>query len=753
MAIDHGEVPITPGWEETLRCELDWLWALLVLRYRQMQRLHLLPPPTERFPGVTIPAAEMEGRILATDPDDDPALTKLEQIAGDDMAQATQKRQTLAARFQKNRELSPLGSLKKLFGLSDVEYLVLLTTIAFDIDPRFSRMFGYLQDHFERQYPTLALISDCLTPPQGALSLRRILEIDAPLRRFALIRLDPKPTSTGWMHTPLLPEPRIVRWVMGMTQLDSPFAPYVTMMRDTDPEDIPFVLDDSAKPEWERLAQAVATHHRGPGLVVYLQGVVGSGRSRWLRETLRTFGKGTLRVAMDALPQHKTEMISALRLLLREAVLQRCVLVFDGWEDLLFPSVSADDHSGPIDPFERALQLSRVFREVLEPNGGVVAFVVNDSTATLPMLSYHMCRFRVPAPSAQCQKVLWEYHVQSRNVTMLADLDFASTTYRLSPGRIGEAVTNAIGSGSGNQAEISNTTLSQAVRETQRHRLGELATILERTYNWNDLVVPNDVDLQLRELISRYRHRSTVLETFGLSRRFGDDLGLSALFDGPPGTGKTMSASLVAKELGLDLYQIDLSRIVDRYVGETEKKLARLFDEAERAQAVLLFDEADSLFSQRTKVQSSNDRYANLEVNFLLQRIERFSGVAILTTNFAESLDTAFTRRLSLRISFPKPDAKERSRLWRAMLSEPRIPKGKIDYDALGDQFELAGGHIRNAVLRASFIAAERKMPLDTRLLNLAAQIELKEQGMLVTGSPIAELWDMTTAGTPGKKA
>lgn len=753
MAFNRDEIPITSGWEEVLRCELDWLWALLVLRYRQMQRLHLLPPPTERFPGVAIPAAEIENRILPTEPAEDPTINRFEQLAGEEMAAAVQKRQAVAARLQKSREVSPLLALKRVFGLSDVEYLVVLMTIAFDTDPRFARMYGYLQDHFERQYPTLALVADCLTPPQGVLALRRILEIDAPLRRFALIRSDPKSGTVGWMHTPLLPEPRIVRWVMGMVELDPPFMPYVTMIRSMDDEDIGFVLDESAKPEWERLNQAVSAHLPHEALVIHLFGVSGAGRSRWLRESLKTFGLGTLRVALDALPRHPADMVSALRALRREAMLQRCVLLFDGWEDLLFPSAATDEGPGPVDPFERAQQISRIFREGLEPLEGIVAFVVNDSTATLPNLPHPVCAVRVPAPSTQCQRVLWEQYLGKEGQTTVADLDFAASTYRLSPGRIGEAAAKAVQAWKTGQVEHTDLVLSKAVRETQRHRLGENATMVERVYQWSDLVVPGDVDLQLRELISRYRHRSTVLESFGLARRFGQDLGLSALFDGPPGTGKTMSASLVARELGLDLYQIDLSRIVDRYVGETEKKLARLFDEAERAKAVLLFDEADSLFSQRTKVQSSNDRYANLEVNFLLQRIERFSGVAILTTNFAESLDTAFTRRLSLRISFPKPEAKERTRLWRAMLSEPGIPKGKIDYDLLGEQFELAGGHIRNAVLRASFIAAERKLAVDTRLLNLAAQIELKEQGMLVTGSPISELWEAHPASAVGKKA
>ncbi len=259
---------------------------------------------------------------------------------------------------------------------------------------------------------------------------------------------------------------------------------------------------------------------------------------------------------------------------------------------------------------------------------------------------------------------------------------------------------------------------------------------------FSDLIVQAEVELQLRELISRYRHRSTVLEDWGLSARFGSELGVSALFDGPPGTGKTMAAGIVARELGLDLFQIDLSKIVDRYVGETEKNLGRVFNEAERARAVLLFDEADSLFGARTEVRSSNDRYANLEVNYLLQRIEVFSGVAILTSNFPASIDDAFMRRLSMRVSFSPPAEPQRRRLWESMLQAGNLPLAELNYDRLARAFDLSGGHIRNAVLQAAFIAAERNRPIDQRLIETAARIAMKQQGMLVQGTPHAELWE-----------
>src|SRR5690606_1287781 len=206
----------------------------------------------------------------------------------------------------------------------------------------------------------------------------------------------------------------------------------------------------------------------------------------------------------------------------------------------------------------------------------------------------------------------------------------------------------------------------------------------------------------------------------------------SCLFNGPPGTGKTMAAGVIARELGMDLYRVDLSQIVSKWVGETEKNLARVFDEASRGHAVLLFDEADSLFGKRTAVKSSNDRYNNLQVNYLLQRIESFEGITILTTNLADAIDEAFARRIKFKVSFPVPDAAERAKLWRVMLPRDAECEASIDFDHLGESFEMAGANIKNTILRAAFRAAEACEPISTRLLEQAGISELREMGKLV---------------------
>jgi len=271
------------------------------------------------------------------------------------------------------------------------------------------------------------------------------------------------------------------------------------------------------------------------------------------------------------------------------------------------------------------------------------------------------------------------------------------------------------------------------VRSVVDDRLAGLASRVSVTQTWDDLILPGDQFVALIELVARIRRRQRVYEDWGFGDKLGKGLGVATLFSGPPGTGKTMCAGLVARELGTALYQVHLDRLTSKWIGETEKNLAALFDAAEACHAILLFDEADSLFGKRTDVKSSNDRRANQEVNFLLQRLETFTGICILTTNHETALDDAFRRRLAVHVRFALPDTEERKHLWRALLppAAPRAPDVERCYDTLAEQFELSGGHIRNAVLRAAFLAAEEGSGITHELIERAIRAEFREIGKL----------------------
>ena len=317
-------------------------------------------------------------------------------------------------------------------------------------------------------------------------------------------------------------------------------------------------------------------------------------------------------------------------------------------------------------------------------------------------------------------------------------IDEIATRFRLTPGRIVRiAEASQKLARTQRRSTVMQRDVLQAVSMSVAQQVAVVGNLVEDTQTWDDIVLPAETRDSVRELIARVRHRHTVLDQWGFRRKMSKGLGLAALFSGPPGTGKTMVASIIARELGQELYQIDLSRVVSKWIGETEKNLARVFDAAEGANVLLLFDEADSLFAKRTDVKSSNDRHSNAEVNYLLQRVERFEGICLLTTNFEGSIDPAFKRRLAFRMMFSLPDEKERELLWRRMIPKNAQIAGDIDFRELGREFELAGGNIRNAVLRAAFLAASEKTVIDRELILRAVRLEYRDAGKFTTAGKI----------------
>ena len=276
------------------------------------------------------------------------------------------------------------------------------------------------------------------------------------------------------------------------------------------------------------------------------------------------------------------------------------------------------------------------------------------------------------------------------------------------------------------------------VRAVLDDKLGQFAKRVTVTQTWDDVVLPAEQMESLVELTARIRERRTVYEQWGFAAKVGKGLGVAALFSGPPGTGKTMVAALVAQEVGLELYQVDLSKIVSKWIGETEKNLAALFDAAEAGHAILLFDEADALFGKRTDVKSSNDRNANLETNYLLQRLESFTGICLLTSNHESHIDPAFQRRLSLHLRFDRPDLAERAHLWTTMLPAVAPRADGIDFIALARKYDMTGGYIRNAALRAAFIAANAGTAITAAHLERAARAEYEAMGKLAFELPPA---------------
>jgi len=545
--------------------------------------------------------------------------------------------------------------------------------------------------------------------------LQRALAPDEPLRRLRLIQLgDDRRWQPG---TPLLQRPvfvpdAVLRFLRDQPVIGEAYPPGAVRIENQGPLPEDLVLGDPVRVG--RLLGALA--RREDPLPVLLIGAPGSGRRTLARAHAMAAGRCLYHVDLRALPWELEPFENQLSAVLRDGMLANAVTLLrcEGFDD------RSDRRPGVLGRVIRTLQMPTV----LSATETSVPFI----TAALPDLNVVAVDDGPTETRARLYDRLLRQHafdLPEREVAALVD------SYRLRPGDLDRALRDVRIAG-GDTPSLDTTEFDRAVRRQIRTSLSALATPLTTTQRWDDLVVSDEQRELIGEILAHAKHRIRVFEEWGFSRKIGSrGRGLACLFSGPPGTGKTMTATLLAQELGLDLYQVDLSRIVDKYVGETEKNLARLFDEASRVPVVLLFDEADSLFAGRTKVDSSNDRYANLEVNFLLQRMETHDGISILTTNLGTGIDQAFKRRLRFRLHFDMPGAAEREILWKSMVPPGCTIEPDVDWRYLAKRWEMSGAIIRNAMLRAAFLSAAQDRPLSNALLQQAARAELIELGRL----------------------
>jgi SpoVK/Ycf46/Vps4 family AAA+-type ATPase len=345
-------------------------------------------------------------------------------------------------------------------------------------------------------------------------------------------------------------------------------------------------------------------------------------------------------------------------------------------------------------------------------------------------------RLEVDKPSITEQLALWQDTLGPSSAKLNGQLEKIIANFSLDPESIYEACAQAMGGQSPKEEVELDQKLWEACRTQARRPLDELAQRIKPMATWQDLVLPESQSNNLREIAAHVRQRTKVYETWGFARKASRGLGISALFVGASGTGKTMAAEVLANELQLDLYRIDLSQVVNKYIGETEKNLRRVFDAADDSGAILLFDEADALFGKRSDVKDSHDRYANIEVSYLLQRMEEYRGLAILTTNMKKALDQAFLRRIRFVVQFPFPDAGLRAEIWQRIFPS-QTPTEGLDIRKLA-RLDIAGGNIRNIALNAAFVAAEAGESVMMPHVEQAARSEYRKLEKQMTGSELA---------------
>ena len=599
--------------------------------------------------------------------------------------------------------------LAQRLGLSDFERDTLLLCAAAEIDPGIASLFAQVQGRAGAGVgaPNFALALYALDGPRwDALAPHR------PLRGARLVELVAG-TALPLTTTPLRIDERVVHYLKGLNVIDERLGALLAPAADDG--DAPLAASQRAVADAiQAQLQQAATRAQIP--LVLLVGADAGSKLDVARQVCRALGRHLYRLSIDALPAAKGELDALARLWQRERLLLPITLYLDA-EDLHGASPEVANAFSSFVTRDIGLAFVGLHETPAQAIGGALSFDVDKPTAREQHDAWQGA-LAAAALGEQGAKV----------APLLAgqfDLNLGDIARSV---RAAQAVEQAVEPTAAQAPPASQRVghIWQACRQLTLPRLDQLAQRLEPKATWDDLVLNDEATALLRQVAGQVRNRFQFYDDWGYAERMTRGLVISALFAGESGTGKTMAAEVIARELDLALYRIDLSAVVSKYIGETEKNLRRLFDSAEQGGAILLFDEADALFGKRSEVKDSHDRYANIEINYLLQRMEAFSGLAILATNMKGALDNAFMRRLRFVVNFPYPGPAERLRMWQRALPAhlPRDPD--IDFARLA-RLGLSGGNIHSIALNAAFMAAARSTPLSQAMLLAAARTELRK--------------------------
>jgi len=634
------------------------------LQWLQLRLKQLLPEPSKPEP--------KSGPFWAKNP---AARTESNSLA-QQIQQAAEARQQKAA-------VNPqpaLPTLGKIFGLSAFEQDIILLCAAMELDPAIPALLSQVPVNQGRPYPTFALAMTLFDNHDW-----QALAATSPLRYLQLVEIN-QPGATPLTTSALRLDERIVNYINGINWLDDRLLHYGAVLNTE-----PLLADSQLKVSQTILKQIQQTPTNAELPVFQILSTDGDSRLALAQTVCRSLNHQVFRLTATDLPNQTAEIETFARLWQRESLLLNLALYID---------------VGPLPGGDTEAALQRLLKKPV----GLVFIGLRDNALRLPIASFSQ-ELGKPSAAEQYQhwlKLLTQTLAQEKATDMARQL---AGQFDLNLADIQSAVQQV-------SHALPTTTLAeqlwQACGNLTRPHLDALAQRLDCKATWDDLVVPAEASRLLRQIAGQVQARHQVYEEWGFNLKMNRGFGISALFAGDSGTGKTMAAEVIANALQLNLYRIDLSAVVSKYIGETEKNLCKLFDAAEQGGAILFFDEADALFGKRSEVKDSHDRYANIEINYLLQRMESFGGLAILASNMKSALDQAFMRRLRFIVDFQFPGVQERKAIWQKAF--PKIDTADnlngtpvaadLDYDKLA-RFNLSGGNIHSIALNAAFLASQ----------------------------------------------
>jgi SpoVK/Ycf46/Vps4 family AAA+-type ATPase len=629
-----------------------------------------------------------------------------------------------------------IPELSNIFELSETEIEILLCCVAPDVAVRFERYFAYLQNNISKKRPTVQLLSKIFFGEDRAVfEARNFFGSNSKLLNNGLL---------GFNHEIVGEEvpfpgkqPRVADSIIG----------FLLEKDDLDPS--LKELGELVGPRMMAMNSSYYSYHQAilekfihyyevhnKILLSYIWGPRGTGKNELVESIAHTLSKKVLRVDCSKMQGFEGSTRKLLGVMERERRLHCCIIQFSHFDELL-------------DAHNRENSKIKILRDLLEKSigGGVIVTGEKSYAEIKGILGLTLIPFHIPLPSIEQRYEIWNKFLKCLSSEDEQELiNGLAVKFRFAPDQIMSVLNSAAiisSTKNGNEQLLELSDLYKCCREESNQGLLLYCQKILPNYTWEDIVLPKDILNQLEEICNCVKSRRKVYCEWGFESKFSLGKGLNILFSGPSGTGKTMSAEIIARELGLDLYKIDLSCVVSKYIGETEKNLSKIFREAETSNCILFFDEADALFGKRTEVKDSHDRYANIEINFLLQRMDEYEGVVILATNMRKNLDPAFTRRLNYVVEFPFPGEKYRDLIWRKVFPVETPISDDINFGFLSRKFKIAGGNIKNVAMNSAFLAAKDGGQVNMQNVMMAIKREFQKMGKLCSKSDFGQYYSL----------
>lgn len=588
-----------------------------------------------------------------------------------------------------------LDRLAEIFGLDLFEKWCVILCLAIEVDVKYEKLYAYLQDDVTRKKPTvdlaLRLLEDCIG---DRMAFRKYFSPDARLLRYILCLHDSQPGQPSTLLSKAMKlEDSVINFLMEDHQPNVSLE-YAAQLYSCKQKPKYFIFNEN---QCQRISEYIrGNHSEEKSIIVNLYGPYGAGKLTMACEICRKIDKPLLAVDVGALAVNQRPLHEMLKIVVVEALLHQSVLCFQNAHVLL-----KDENNYKVGVLDI---LNKVLR------GCSPLFILSDIQwkPETALQGLEVISLGVDRPDTSRYQELWLYHAQKYGFDNKKELDELAGKFRFTPGQIRDAFDEANRLAclkSMKYTGLDSDDINTACRMQSRGQLRKLCQKLDSNYTLDDLILPEEQLTQLRGICHQVKYKHVIFDEWGFGKKLSRGKGIAVLFSGPPGTGKTMAAEVISNQLKLDLYRIDLSQIVSKYIGETEKNLDGIFREAEDSNAILFFDEADALFGKRSEVKDAHDRYANIEIAYLLQKMEEYQGITILATNLGENMDEAFIRRLSFSIEFPFPSDLYREKIWSSVFPGSVPMAEDVDFRKLALKVKLPGGNIRNIALNASFLA------------------------------------------------